>query len=142
MRRIEIWITLGSSVLYAVWLGVHWLPLDYSDQELAAIVSRVWDIKRELLQHGHLPWWTPYYMSGHSYGLHHANGLHLLPWLLFSTVTSLEVAGKLTALATIPASAIAMFFCARHFLESRWAAVLASCVYILHPQQLVESTDC
>lgn len=136
---IGLLITLTVSLFYAAWLGAHWLPLDYSDQELAAIVSRVWDIKRELVEHNHLAWWTPYYMSGFSYGLGHAQGFYLIPWLLLSTVTSLQVAGKLIALASIVASAGAMYFCARHFMKNEWAASLASLAYAFHPQLLYRS---
>ena len=68
-QRFGLWITLVAALVYCAWLGAHWLPLGMSDKELAASASRVWDIKREIVQHHSLPWWTPYYMSGSSYGL-------------------------------------------------------------------------
>lgn len=110
-----------------------------SDKELAASASRVWDIKREIVQHHFLPWWTPYYMSGSSYGLNYARGFYLLPWILFSAFTDLLTAGKLTALTSIFGSAIAMYFCARHFLKNEWAAVLSALAFMLHPEQLIRA---
>ncbi|HUJ09431.1 MAG TPA: hypothetical protein VL171_05340 [Verrucomicrobiae bacterium] len=137
--RFGLWLTAAIAVAYCVWLGIHWLPLGMSDKELAASASRVWDIKREIVQHHLLPWWTPDYMSGSSYGLNYARGFYLLPWILFSTFTGLMTAGKLTALLAIFASAITMYFCARHFLKSEWAAVLAALAYMLHPEQLIRA---
>ncbi len=138
-RRIGLWVTLVCSLVYCCWLGANWLPLDYSDKELAGFVSRVWDIKREISEHGHLPWWTPNYMSGSSYGLNHSHGLYLVPWLLLSTVFSLPVAGKLTALAAMFGGAVAMFFCARHFLRDEWAATLAALAFLFHPEQIIRA---
>ncbi len=138
-RRIGLWITLAAALVYCAWLGAHWLPLGMSDKELAASASRVWDIKREITEHHCLPWWTPYFMSGSSYGLHHARGFYLIPWLFFSTFTPLITAGKLTALTAIFASAVAMYFCARHFLKNEWAAVLAALAFMLHPEQIIRA---
>jgi hypothetical protein len=134
-----LWITGAAALFYCAWLGAHWLPLGMSDKELAASASRVWDIKRELVQHHTLPWWTPYFMSGSSYGLNYARGFYLLPWILFSTFTDLLTAGKLTALGAVFASAITMYFCVRHFLKSEWAAVLSALAFMLHPEQLIRA---
>ncbi|HVM95947.1 MAG TPA: 6-pyruvoyl-tetrahydropterin synthase-related protein, partial [Candidatus Acidoferrales bacterium] len=138
--RIGLWVTLAVALLYCAWIGFHWLPLDLSDKELAASASRVWDIRREIIEQHHIPWWTPYYMSGSSYGLNHARGLYLVPWLLFSTFTDLITAGKLVALSAIFASAVGMYFCARYFLRNEWAAVLSAAVFLLHPEQLIRAT--
>jgi hypothetical protein len=137
--RIGLWVTLAVAALYCVWLGAHWLPLPYSDKELAAFVSRVWDVQRELFQHRRLPWWTPYYMSGSSYGLNHSQGFYLLPWLLLSSFTGYAVAGKLMALGAIFGSAVAMYGCARHFLRNEWAAALAAVAFLLHPEQIIRA---
>jgi hypothetical protein len=137
--RVGLWITLAAALVYCVWLGMHWLPLGLSDKELAASASRVWDIRREIAQHHFLPWWTPYYMSGSSYGLNYARGFYLIPWSLFATFADLIVAGRLTALAAIFASAAAMYFCARHFLKNEWAAALAAVAFMLHPEQIIRA---
>jgi hypothetical protein len=137
--RLGLWITLVAALAYVAYLGAHWLPLGLSDQELSASASRVWDIKQQITQHHLLPWWTPWYMSGSSYGLNHARGFYLIPWILFSTFTDLISAGKLTALAAIFASAIAMYFCARHFMKNEWAAVLAALAFMLHPEQIIRA---
>ena len=138
-RRSALWVTLAAALVYCIWLGVNWLPLGWSEHELSASASRVWDIKQELTQHHQLPWWTPYYMSGSSYGLNHSRGFYLVPWLLFSTFTGLQVAGKLTALCAIFASAVTMHLCARHFLRHEGAAVLAAVAYMLYPEQLTRA---
>ena len=157
-RSIGLWITLAVALLYCSWLAWHWLPLSYSDKELAASASRVWDIKTELVTHHQLPWWTPNFMSGSSYAINHSRGFYLLPWLAFSAFTDLATAGKLTALLAIFASAIAMYFCARHFLGGRgvdqttedaarrevhpsteWATVLAAIAFMLHPEQIIRA---
>ena len=153
-RRIGLWITLAVALMYCSWLGWHWLPLSYSDKELAASASRVWDIKTELLTHHQLPWWTPNFMSGSSYAINHSRGFYLLPWLALSTCTDLATAGKLMALLAIFASAITMYFCARHFLGGpasrraagneapppvEWAAVLAAIAFMLHPEQIIRA---
>ena len=138
-RRVGLWITLAVALLYCGWLGWHWLPLSYSDKELAASASRVWDIKTELTTHHQLAWWTPNFMSGSSYAINHSRGFYLLPWLAFSAFTDLASAGKLVALLAIFASAVAMYFCARHFLRQDWAAVLAALAYMLHPEQLIRA---
>lgn len=134
--QVGILLVMLGALAYCAWLGAHWLPLDWSDKELAASASRVWDIKSELTTHHTLPWWTPNFMSGSSYGLNHARGFYLLPWLLLSTVTDLETAGKLLALAAMFASAVGMFYCARYFLKNNWAAALAALVFLLHPEQI------
>ena len=138
-RRVGLWITLAVALLYCGWLGWHWLPLSWSDKELAASASRVWDIKTELTTHHQLPWWTPNFMSGSSYAINHSRGFYLLPWLAFSTFTDLETAGKLVALLAIFASAVAMYACARHFLRHDWAAVLAAVAFMLHPEQIIRA---
>lgn len=132
-------ICLIAAAVYCVWLGVHWLPLDYSDKELAAFVSRVWDVQQQLRAGQGLPWWTPYYMSGSSYGLNHSQGFYLVPSLFFARFVSLHVAVKLTALLAIFASAVAMYCCARHFLKNDWAATLAALAFLLHPQQIIRA---
>jgi hypothetical protein len=131
-----LWFTVVAALSYCGWLGWHWLPLHYTDGELSAGVSRVWDIRRELVEHGRLPWWTPYYMSGSSYALHYAQGLPLLVWLAGSVLTSLPAAGKLMALGAMFLSALAMHACARRLLGHPWAATLAALAFLLHPQQL------
>ncbi len=137
--RLGLWITLAVAFAYVAYLGAHWLPLGLSDQELSASASRVWDIKQQITQHHILPWWTPWYMSGSSYGLNHARGFYLIPWILFSTFTDLITAGKLTALTAVFASAVAMYFCARHFMKNEWAAVLAALAFMLHPEQIIRA---
>jgi hypothetical protein len=138
-HRFGLRIVALAALIYCVWLGAHWLPLNWSDKELAASASRVWDVKRELTQGHGLPWWTPHYMSGSSYALNYSRGFYLLPWLLFSAFTSLEAAGKLVALCAIFTSAVTMYFCARHFLRHEWAAVLAGMAYMLCPEQLTRA---
>jgi hypothetical protein len=137
--HVGLYIILAAALAYCAWIGAHWLPLGYSDKELAASASRVWDVKRELTEHGGLPWWTPNFMSGSSYALNYSRGFYLVPWILFSTFTSLDVAGKLMALCAIFASAVTMYFCARHFLRDEWAAVLAGVAYMLYPEQLTRA---
>ena len=139
--RLGLWITLAIALAYVAYLSTHWLPSGITGNELGASASRVWDIKQQLTQHHELPWWTPWYMSGSSYGLNHARGFYLLPWLFFSTFTNLITAGKLTALAAIFASAVAMYFCARHFMKNEWAAVLAALAFVLHPEQIIRAAD-
>jgi hypothetical protein len=137
--RLGLWITLAVALAYVAYLGAHWLPLGMSDQELSASASRVWDIKQQIIQHHALPWWTPWFMSGSSYGLNHARGFYLIPWMFFSTFTDLMTAGKLTALFAILAGAVAMYFCARHFMKNEWAALLAALVFMLHPEQIIRA---
>jgi len=137
--RLGLWIILAVALAYVAYLGSHWLPLGISDQELSGSASRVWDIKQQITQHHLLPWWTPWYMSGSSYGLNHARGFYLIPWILFSMITDLMTAGKLTALTAIFVSAIAMYFCARHFMKNEWAAVLAALAFMLHPEQIIRA---
>lgn len=137
--RYGLWITVAAAALYVVSLGAHWLPLSLSDKELAASASRAWDVQRELAAHHGVPWWTPYFMSGSSYGLNHSRGFYLVPWLLFATFTDLITAGKLVALAAIFASAVTMYFCARHFLKNEWGAVLAAMAFMLHPEQIIRA---
>ena len=69
----------------------------------------------------------------------YARGFYLVPWLLFSTFTSLQAAGKLMALVAMFASAVAMYFCARHFLRHEWAAALAALAFMLHPEQIIRA---
>ena len=137
--RSGLWVTILFAFVYCAWLGAHWLPLDWSDKEMSASASRVWDIQREWSAHGHLPWWTPNFMSGSSYALNYARGLYLLPWMFFSRFTDLETAGKLVALMAMFASAVTMYFCARRFLKHEWAAVLAALAFMLHPKQLISA---
>ena len=137
--RLGLWITLVVSLGYVTWLGMHWLPLGMSDQELSASASRVWDIQREIAAHHYLPWWTPNFMSGSSYGLHNSRGFYLLPWFFFSMFADLMTAGKLTALLAIFAGAVAMYFCARHFMRNEWAATLAALAFMLHPEQIIRA---
>jgi len=138
-RHGAFWFTVAAALLYCVWLGWHWLPLGYSDKELAAFVSRVWDVKRELDAGHGLPWWTPFYMSGSSYGLNHSQGLYLVPCLLFAKFVSVPAAVKLTSLLAIFAGALAMYGCARHFTRHGWAAALAALAFLLHPAQLIRA---
>ena len=51
-----------------------WLPLGWTEKELAAAASRVWDLRRELVEHGTLAWWTPWFMGGSPYTLQHVAG--------------------------------------------------------------------
>jgi len=157
-RCIGLWVTLAAALVYCAWLGAHWLPIGMSEHELAASASRVWDVKRELAAHHGLPWWTPWFMSGSSYGLNHSRGFYLAPWLLFSKFTELITAGKLVALLAIFGSAVTMYFCARYFLraplavpsprpqgegqdgrKTEWAAALAAIAYMLHPEQIIRA---
>jgi hypothetical protein len=137
--RLGLWITLVVSLAYVAYLGAHWLPLGMSEHELSASASRVWDVKREIAAHHYLPWWTPWFMSGSSYGLNHSRGFYLLPWILFSTFTDLITAGKLTALLAIFAGGVTMYGCARHFLKNEWAAILAALAFLLHPEQIIRA---
>lgn len=137
--RLGLWITLVVSLGYVTYLGAHWLPLGMSEHELSASASRVWDIKREIVEHHCLPWWTPNFMSGSSYGLHHSRGFYLLPWMFFMMFTDLMTAGKLTALLAIFAGAVAMYLCARHFMRNEWAATLAALAFLLHPEQIIRA---
>ncbi len=137
--RLGLWIVLVLAFAYVAYLGAHWLPLGMGKNELSASASRVWDIKQEITNHHLLPWWTPWYMSGSSYGLNYARGFYLIPWILFSTFTDLITAGKFTALTAILAGAIAMYFCARHFMKNEWAAVLAAFAFMLHPEQIIRA---
>ena len=138
-QRFGVWLTIGLALVYLLYLGAHWLPLDWSDKELAASAARVWDVKHELTQGHGLQWWTPHFMSGSSYALNYSRGFYLLPWVLFSTLTSLQAAGKLVALVAIFTSAVTMYFCARHFLKNDWAAALAALAFMLHPEQLIRA---
>ncbi len=133
------WAVVATALAYCAWLGWHWLPLDYSEGEFAGFVSRLWDVRRALLEQHALPWWTPYYLSGSSYGLHHSQGLYLVPSLLFSAFFDLLTSVKLTALLAVVAGAVAMYFCALHFLRSQWAAALAALAFLLHPAQLIRA---
>jgi hypothetical protein len=125
-------VVLGAGA----WIAWQWLPLGWTEKELAAAASRVWDFRRELLAHGTLAWWTPWYMGGSPYALQHAQGLPLVAWLGLSLGgVDLAVAGKVVALVAIAASGFTMFVCARALLGSPWAAALAAVAYALHPQQ-------
>ena len=137
--RIGLWITLAVSLAYIAYLGAHWLPLGMSEHELSASASRVWDVQHEISAHHYLPWWTPWYMSGSSYGLNHSRGFYLLPWMFFSMFTDLMTAGKLTALLAIFAGAVTMYCCARHFMKNEWAATLAALAFMLHPEQIIRA---
>ncbi|MCS6913956.1 MAG: hypothetical protein RMK29_14455 [Myxococcales bacterium] len=141
MRRpIGSLVVLGAALAYTGWLGSQWLPLGLPEHELSAFLSRAWDIRSELAQ-GRLPWWTPHYLSGSSYGLHHVQGLYLVPWLLLSLLVDLHRAGKLTVLAALCASGPAMHLCARHVLRHEGAAVLAALAYLFYPQPLVRAAE-
>jgi hypothetical protein len=107
--------------------------------ELAASASRVWDVNQELAAGNDLPWWTPRFMSGSSYGLNHARGLYLLPWGILANWFDLATAGKLMCLAAIFLSAVGMYFCARKLLRHEWAAALAAIAYLLHPEQIIRA---
>ena len=137
--RIGLWITLLAALAYCTWLAIHWLPLGYSDKEMAGFVSRIWDVQREWQEHHHFAWWTPFYMSGSSYGLNHSQGFYLLPSLVFSSFMDIQMAVKLTSLLAIFAGAVAMYACARYFLKNEWAAALAGIVYLLHPEQVIRA---
>lgn len=132
-------MTAAVAVGYVGWLGWHWLPIGYTSRELAAAASRVWDIRRELLEHGRLPWWTPSYLSGYGYALQYAQGLPLVPWVVLSAIVPIATAGKLVALGALGAGAVAMYFCARAVLGDDRAATLSALAFLLHPQQLVRA---
>jgi hypothetical protein len=134
-----LWVIL-LALAYCAWLAIHWLPLGYSDKEMAAFVSRVWDVQREWQEHHHLAWWTPFYMSGSSYGLNHSQGFYLLPSLVFASFMGIHTAVKLTALLSIFAGAAAMYGCARYFLKNEWAAALAAVTFMLHPEQILRAS--
>ena len=137
--RAGLWTILAVGLVYCAWLGLNWLPLPYSDKELAAFVSRLWDVKSEFAAGHGLTWWTPFYMSGSSYGLNHSQGLYLVPGLLLAKFVSLPVAIKLTALLAILAGGWAMYGCARYFIKNEWAAALAGLVFLLHPEQITRA---
>jgi hypothetical protein len=137
--RTGLWITLLAALAYCTWLAIHWLPLGYSDKEFGGFVSRVWDVQREWRAHHHLAWWTPFYMSGSSYGLNHTQGFYLLPSLMFASFTDIHTAVKLTSLLAIFAGALAMYGCARYFLKNEWAAALAGIAFLLHPEQIIRA---
>lgn len=132
-------IALAIGVVYLLWIGWHWLSLPLSGQELAGSAGRVWDVKRELSETGKVPWWTPYFMGGSSYGINHARGFYLVPWILLSAVFDLVTAGKVMMLLSMAAGAVGMFFCARYFLKHDGGAALAAIVYLVHPMQLVRA---
>jgi hypothetical protein len=133
------WLLVAFCFAYLCWIGWNWLALPLSGQELAGSAGRVWDVKRELMENGKVPWWTPYYMSGSSYGINHARGLYLVPWILLSSVFDLMTAGKVMMLLGMGAGSIGMFYCARYFLKDQWASMLAAVVYLVHPMQLVRA---
>jgi hypothetical protein len=107
------WLLVAFCFAYLCWIGWNWLALPLSGQELAGSAGRVWDVKRELMENGKVPWWTPYYMSGSSYGINHARGLYLVPWILLSSVFDLMTAGKVMMLLGMGAGSSGMFYCAR-----------------------------
>jgi hypothetical protein len=113
--------------------------LPYSDKELAAFVSRLWDVQSEFAAGHGLTWWTPFYMNGSSYGLNHSQGLYLLPGLGLAKFVSLPVAVKLTSLLAIFAGGWAMYGCARYFTKNEWAAAFAGLVFLLHPEQIIRA---
>ncbi|MEI8316094.1 MAG: hypothetical protein WCG79_11675 [Verrucomicrobiota bacterium] len=130
-RRRGLCFVLAAALLYCIWLGGHWLPLPYSDKELAAFVSRLWDVQTEFAAGHGLTWWTPFYMNGSSYGLNHSQGLYLLPCLLLAKFVSLPAAVKLTSLLAIFAGGWAMYGCARYFIKNEWAAAFAGIEQLL-----------
>ena len=138
-KRTGFWLTIAAALAYCLWLGWHWLPLAYSDKELTAFVSRLWDIQSEFAAGHGLAWWTPNFMSGSSYGLNHSQGLYLLPGLLLAIFLSLPVAVKLTSLLAIFAGALAMYGCARYFIKNDWAAAFAALVFLVHPEQIIRA---
>ena len=62
------------------------MPLPYSDQELSASASRVWDIKSEPTAGLGLPQWAPNFMGGYSYAINHSRGFCLVPRMAFKRV--------------------------------------------------------
>ena len=139
--RLQPGLVICAALSYCGWLGWHWLPLDFSGGEFDGFVSRVWDVRRELLAHHSLPWWTPYFMGGSSYGLNHSQGLYLVPALALSAFFDPLVAVKLTALLAIFVAGVGMYFCARHFLRSPWAAALSAVAFLLHPELVTRATS-
>jgi len=137
--RAGLWTILAVGLAYCVWLGLNWFPLPYSDKELAAFVSRLWDIKSEFAAGHGLTWWTPNFMSGSSYGLNYSQGLYLLPGLLLAKFVSLPAAVKLTSLFAIFAGGWAMYGCARYFIKHEWAAAFAGIVFLFHPEQVIRA---
>ena len=137
--RASLWTVLAVGLAYCAWLGLNWLPLPYSDKELAAFVSRLWDVQTEFAAGHGLAWWTPNFMSGSSYGLNHSQGLYLLPGLLLAKFFSLQIAVKLTSLLAIFAGGWAMYGCARYFIKNEWAAAFAGLVFLFHPEQIIRA---
>jgi hypothetical protein len=135
--RSALAFVVTATLAYTAWLAARWLPEPLSSGELALFASRAWDIKREIAAGHGVPWWGPAFLNGHSYALHHAQALYLLPWTIFGAFFAFETAGKLTMLSFFASSAIAMFFCARHFVKSEWGAALAALAFLLAPEHLV-----
>jgi hypothetical protein len=126
------------SLGYAIWLGAHWLPLSYSSGEIPLYASRVWDMHAELARSGHVAFWSSVFMNGSSTALPYTC-FPLVPWFLLAPVVGLVAAGKLVALASIAASGVTMFFCARHFVKAERAALFAALAYLFHPLLLVRA---
>ena len=65
-----------------------------SADAVAELEAELRSVKQQLADGHGLPWWTPHYMHGSSYGLNHSQGLYLLPSLLFSLVLGLHLKRK------------------------------------------------
>ncbi|HEY2510887.1 MAG TPA: hypothetical protein VGI39_08525 [Polyangiaceae bacterium] len=146
MKRPGLVIVLAASLVYVVWIGVRWVPAEWTGGELAACAARVWDLRHELDTAGTLPWWTPRFLGGSSNTMLLAGAEPAIPWLLFSYVTSLRAAGKLDVLLAVFASGPLMYACARELFVTDEttrdrAAALAALAFLLHPGQLARALD-
>ncbi len=132
-------VVVAVALAYCAWLGAHWLRFSYSSGELPIYASRVWDLERELARAHRIPWWTATFHDGSSEAFVYATGAWIAPWTLLARALGLVAAGKVLTLLAIGGSGVSMFFCARRFLRSEWAAALAALAFLFHPQLLARA---